>query len=149
MSSLNGILTEDDEELAKIRNKKKRALEKFILQGKTTQGQGLHAGDVIDLNLMNFDEIIKKSDRIIVDFWSPTCVPCRLMEPVFKKLALEYRGKVTFGKINVSANSLIASRYGVMAVPTFLLFKMGRPVYRFSGAVGEASLKNTINRFLQ
>jgi len=100
------------------------------------------------LNVMNFADFIRNNERVIVDFWSPTCGPCRMMEPIFERLAREVKGKVTFAKVDVSVNPLIAQQLGIMAVPTFALFKNGKLVNRFSGAVGDIILRSVIQKYL-
>ena len=74
----------------------------------------------------NFDVDVLGSDiPVVVDFFATWCGPCRMMAPVIEELAEEYDGKVKIGKLDVDENSDIAARYGVMSIPTIILFKDG------------------------
>ena len=74
----------------------------------------------------NFDVDVLGSDiPVVVDFFATWCGPCRMMAPVIEELAEEYDGKVKIGKLDVDENSDIAARYGVMSIPTIILFKNG------------------------
>ena len=74
----------------------------------------------------NFDADVLGSDiPVVVDFFATWCGPCRMMAPAIAELAEEYDGKVKIGKLDVDENSDIAARYGVMSIPTIILFKNG------------------------
>jgi len=84
----------------------------------------------------NFDNEALKTDKpVLVDFWAPWCAPCRMVGPIIEELATNYSGKVKVGKLNTDDNPNIASRYGIMSIPTILLFKNGEIVDRLVGAV--------------
>jgi len=84
----------------------------------------------------NFDNEALKTDKpALVDFWAPWCAPCRMVGPIIEELATNYSGKVKVGKLNTDDNPNIASRYGIMSIPTILLFKNGEIVDRLVGAV--------------
>jgi thioredoxin len=92
-----------------------------------------------------FDRLMKKHATqtglpVIVDFYSDGCGPCRMIAPIFKKLAKEMEGKAVFVKVDTNAMYELSSRYGVRSLPTFKFFLGGRKVYEFSGA-GEAQLR--------
>jgi thioredoxin len=84
----------------------------------------------------------------VVDFWAEWCAPCFILAPIIEELARDYP-QVGFGKLNTDENPEIASRYGVMSLPTVLLFKDGEPVDAIIGAVPremiEARLKVILN----
>ena len=74
----------------------------------------------------NFNEVVLQAKMpVLVDFWAPWCGPCRMVAPVVDELAEEYDGKITFGKVNVDESPKTASQYGVMSIPTLLLFVHG------------------------
>ena len=74
----------------------------------------------------NFDaDVLGSEIPVVVDFFATWCGPCRMMAPVIEELAEEYDGKVKIGKLDVDENSDIAARYGVMSIPTIILFKNG------------------------
>lgn len=89
----------------------------------------------IELEDGNFDQTIGKYPAVVVDFWSERCPPCRLIAPVIEELAGELKGKVVFGKLNVDKNRETAVKFGIMAIPTLLVFKEGKMVDQIVGAV--------------
>ncbi len=96
-----------------------------------------------------FDEIVVKAKKpVLVDFWAPWCGPCRMVAPVVDELAEEYEGKVEFGKVNVDENPKIASKFGVMSIPTLILFKDGKPVSNMVGFRPKNELKKNLDSAL-
>lgn len=93
----------------------------------------------------DFDEKVLKSELpAVIDFYADWCGPCQMAAPIIDKLADEFEGKVLIGKLNVDENQEIAQRYGVMSIPTMIIFKNGEEVDRRVGFPGEAGLKNMI-----
>ncbi|MEW6042969.1 MAG: thioredoxin [Thermoproteota archaeon] len=121
----------EDPEIEKIKQKK---LAEMLRQ----QQEAASQADITDLNSSNFDQIIAKG-LVLVDFWAEWCGPCRLMHPVFERMAKKYR-HIRFARVNVDLNQDIAMRFGVQAIPTFIMFKDGQPVERMMGAVGEPGI---------
>jgi thioredoxin 1 len=104
------------------------------------------ASGTIDVTDQNFEQQVLKSEQpVMVDFWAPWCGPCRAVAPIVSELATEYAGKVTFAKLNTDDNQRTAMKYGVMAIPTLILFRGGNEVARVTGAQPKASLKRTID----
>ena len=88
----------------------------------------------VELKENQFDEVLRKTKTpVVVDFWAPSCAPCRLVEPVIEELAAEYGGRVAFFKYNRDDNPAIAMRYGVMSIPTVIIFKDGKPYSSVTG----------------
>lgn len=81
-------------------------------------------------------DVIKNTAPVMVDFWAPWCGPCQMAGPVIDELADEYKGKVVIGKLNVDDNQETAGKYGVMSIPTVILFKDGKEVARKVGFAG-------------
>lgn len=80
--------------------------------------------DYITLNQQNFDEITSKG-VVLVDFWATWCGPCKMMAPNVEEIATEYKGKVTVGKVDVDECQELATRFGIMSIPTLIVFKNG------------------------
>lgn len=80
--------------------------------------------DYITLNQQNFDEITSKG-VVLVDFWATWCGPCKMMAPNVEEVATEYKGKVTVGKVDVDECQELATRFGIMSIPTLIVFKDG------------------------
>lgn len=85
----------------------------------------------------NFDDKVLKSDKpVMVDFWAPWCGPCQMAGPVIDEMADEFEGKYVIGKLNVDDNRAVAGKYGVMSIPTVILFQNGEEVARKVGFAG-------------
>jgi thioredoxin 1 len=94
------------------------------------------AANLVEFTDSNFETEALKADKpVLVDFWAPWCGPCRMVGPIIEELAGSYSGKVKVGKLNTDDNPNVASRYGIMSIPTILLFKNGEIVDRIVGAV--------------
>lgn len=97
----------------------------------------------------NFKEKVLDNNGVaLVDFWAEWCGPCRLIGPVVEDLANEYDGKATIGKLNVDDNREIASEYGIMSIPTLLIFKNGQIVDKHVGVASKTDLKKKIEAAL-
>jgi len=108
--------------------------------------QAEHGGHTVRLTEGNFDQLSSGEKPLFVDFWAVWCGPCRIMDPVVEKLASKYSDRVVFGKLNVDEEMNISSRYQVFSIPTFMIFKEGRPMDAVIGAVGGASLEQFLKK---
>ena len=96
-----------------------------------------------------FDEMVMNSESLVlVDFWAEWCGPCKMIAPVLEELAQELDGQMTVGKLDVDHNPDTAMAFGVMSIPTLLLFKGGQPVDRIVGFQPKAQLKKRIETHL-
>lgn len=90
----------------------------------------------ITLNEANFEkEVTESTLPVLVDFWAEWCNPCQMLGPVVSQISEEYTGKVKVGKLNVDENPNVAGRFGIMGIPTLVLFVAGAEKGRLVGLV--------------
>ena len=97
----------------------------------------------------SFDgDILKSETPVLVDFWAPWCGPCRSVSPIVDDLATQYQGKLKVAKINVDESSVVAMKYQVTSIPTFILFKNGQVADRVLGAMPRSEFVKFIDKNL-
>lgn len=95
---------------------------------------------VITITLENFEtEVIKSEKPVLVDFWAPWCGPCRMLSPVVDEIA-EENSNIKVGKVNVDEQEELAMRFGIMSIPTLIVFKNGEAVKRTMGVQPKAAI---------
>lgn len=103
-------------------------------------------GKPIAIDDSNFDQIVLQAETpVLVDFWAAWCGPCRMVAPLVEELAEEYEGRISFTKLDVDQNPKTASKYGIMSIPTLLIFKKGEPVSHIVGFRPKAELKRSLD----
>ncbi len=108
----------------------------FFLTNTKGQERQVITMALIHFNTQGFDRARDSDIPVLVDFWATWCGPCQMLGPVIEQLAEEYEGKdVVIGKVDVDENPDLAARYGVMSVPTVILFKDGAEVERKVGVM--------------
>jgi thioredoxin 1 len=104
----------------------------------------------VEIDDAKFDELVLKAELpVLVDFWAPWCGPCRMVAPVVDELAEDYEGKISFTKVNVDENPKTASQYGVMSIPTLIIFKDGKPLSNIVGFKPKEELKKSLDTALE
>ena len=103
---------------------------------------------IVEAGDSNFnEEVLQRSNKtpVVVDFWSPLCLPCTLLGPILEKLAKERKGEFVLAKVNVDANPRISQVFRVSAIPSVKMFKNGVVAGGFVGALGEPSVQQWLN----
>ena len=96
----------------------------------------------MELTTKNFDaEVLESKQPVLVDFWASWCPPCKMVDPILKKLAKEFEGRAKIAKINVDKNPSISNRFDISGVPTFILFRDGEIVNQAVGARTDNQLR--------
>jgi thioredoxin 1 len=95
-----------------------------------------------ELTTQTFDDAIREG-KVLVDFWAPWCGPCRMQLPILEELSNELQ-EVTIAKVNVDEEATLASRFGVMSIPTLILFENGEEKERFVGVQSKEKLAKVL-----
>jgi len=90
-------------------------------------------------------QVLEADLPTVVDFWAEWCGPCRMVAPVVEELAAEYQGKVRFARMNVDENPTTPAKYGIMSIPTLILFKNGEAVDKIIGARSKDDFKRWLD----
>lgn len=129
----------DDTELQKILQRKTLEMQRGGTRAEEQKGS-------IIVTDVDFQKVISSPIPTIVDFWAEWCGPCRVMHPVFEKLAKKHAGKMNFARMNVDENPRTPSKLGIFSIPTFVIFKNGQVIDTIVGAVGESGLERVIQK---
>ena len=104
------------------------------------------SGSITNVDHDSFQKAVLESQKpVLVDFWAQWCGPCRAVAPIIEELAKEYNGRVEFAKVNVDESPFVASKYGVMSIPTIMVFKGGKPVQHAIGYQSKDQLKKLLD----
>ncbi len=102
------------------------------------------AAEFTDANFAT--DVLQSAKPVLVDFWAPWCGPCKMIGPIIEKLSKEMADTISIGKVNVDDNPGVSQQYGVMSIPTILIFKNGEVVGKAMGFMPEPKLKDFIQQ---
>lgn len=106
-------------------------------------------GKEMTLTDANFQSEVLDSDKpVLVDFWASWCAPCRMISPIIEELAEEYEEKIKVGKVNTEDNAKITGDYGIISIPTLIIFKEGKPIDQIIGVVSKDVIKKKLDAVL-
>lgn len=142
---------ENDRELERIRQKKLAEMVKDSLSKKENSAMNQNNSSLdkpIQVTDNTFIQTINHHSLVVVDCWAAWCGPCHMIAPIIEEMARDYAGKIVFGKLNVDENRVTAMKFGIMSIPTLLVFKNGALVDRIVGALPRQTLEPQITRHL-
>lgn len=103
--------------------------------------------NIIQLKDATFkNEVLEAKEPVLVDFWASWCGPCKMIAPVIEELAEDYKGRVKVCKLNVDENGKTAQDYGVMSIPTMIIYKNGEEVQRLVGYMPKANIAKVLEQ---
>ncbi|OAZ46658.1 thioredoxin [Paenibacillus polymyxa] len=101
---------------------------------------------IVNVSDQSFNAEVEGTGTVLVDFWAPWCGPCKMIAPILEDLSTEVGDSVKIAKVNVDENPESASRFGVMSIPTLIVFKDGQPVDKVVGLNSKETLKSMLTK---
>ena len=102
----------------------------------------------IDVGDSDFSTAIERFPLVVIDCWAPWCGPCKMISPVIDALAKTHKGKIVFGKLNTDTNQATAMKFGIMSIPTLMVFKNGKLADQIVGALPKPILEQKLTAHL-
>ena len=136
-----------DNELNEIKRRKLEQLKMKYMNGGKKMEENM-PNTPLQVTDADIETNVKKYPLMVVDCWAPWCAPCRMVGPIIEELAKEMQGKIVFGKLNVDENRATSIKYGIMSIPTLLVFKNGNLVDNIIGAMPKEMLLGKISPYM-
>jgi thioredoxin 1 len=114
------------------------------MAGRKNNQSNLMMMDKQATNQQSFQQLIQSNTPVFVDFYADWCGPCKAMNPIIQEVAREVKGRARVIKVNIDKSQEASTRYNINAVPTFMIFKNGAPIWRHSGMIDKQSLVRII-----
>ena len=106
--------------------------------------------EIMEFTDSNFEQEVLKSDKpCLVDFWAEWCGPCHMVSPIVEEIAKDYAEKLKVGKLNVDQNGQTAAKYGIMSIPSLLIFDQGKVVDQIVGAAPKKQFVERIDKIVK
>ncbi len=102
---------------------------------------------VPELSSVEFNDFIKEKN-VLIDFFAEWCMPCLMMAPIVDELSEKFKGKIRFGKVNIDDNRELARKFNIASIPNFILFKDGKQIEQFMGAVSSEEFEEKLKKAL-
>jgi thioredoxin 1 len=111
------------------------------------QSEGESDKNIATLNMDNFDQTINKG-VVLIDFWATWCKPCQIQGPIVEEIAVQFKGKLNVGKVDIDQNRELATTYDIQSIPTLMIFVEGKPVETIVGLRSKSALEEIINKYI-
>ncbi len=104
----------------------------------------------VKLTDSSFDQEVLKADKpVLVDFWAEWCAPCKVQGPIIETVAKEYEGKVKVASLEVDQSPVSAQQYGILSIPTLILFKQGKPIWQATGVQSKDRISEELDKLFE
>jgi len=134
----------DDRELEELRRKKMQEYLNTLSRGNTMPKE--EEPLIKHISDKELQAAMEAGENFLLDLWAEWCGPCKMLEPIFKELSEEYKGKVKFYKLNVDEYPQVSMRFGVMGIPTVLFFRGGKAIDRIVGLMPKSTFLGKIHQ---
>ncbi len=145
MKNSNSYHDDNDKDIQEILQKKLNDLQKKISILRTIS----QIKSPVIITDDTLKEKLSRYSYMVVDFWAPWCGPCKMLSPIIDQLAIDFTGKIVFGKVNVDENPILSNSFGIQSIPTIILFRYGNAVDRITGFLPKIQIEQKLNMLIK